>query len=327
MILIVGGAGYIGSHTNKLLRERGYGTAVFDNLVHGHREFVKGGGFIQGDLSDREQVRLCFAGNPIEAVMHFGAFAYVGESVADPAKYYRNNVANTLTLLETMQEFGVKHLVFSSSCAVYGHAEAIPLTEEHPLRPLSPYGRSKLMIEEILADYDRAYGMKSMSLRYFNAAGADAGGEIGERHLPETHLIPLAIQAALDRRRSLVIHGTDYPTPDGTCIRDYIHVTDLAEAHCKALEYLKRTGQSGFCNLGTGKGASVKEIATLVREISGKDFPSAEAEPRPGDPPVLVADYRKAQELLGWRPERDMGEIILTAWAWHSKERDREENI
>lgn len=326
MILVVGGAGYIGSHANKLLNEKGYGTAVFDNLVYGHREFVREGEFILGDLADREQVRLCFERNPIEAVMHFGAFAYVGESVTDPAKYYRNNVANTLTLLETMREFRVKHFVFSSSCAVYGHAEAMPITEEHIPHPINPYGRSKLMIEEILGDYDRAYGIKYVSLRYFNAAGADPGGEIGERHVPETHLIPLAMQAALGKGKSLVMYGTDYPTPDGTCIRDYIHVTDLAEAHCKALEHLKRTGRSTCCNLGTGKGASVKEIVTLVKEVSGRDFPVEVAVRRPGDPPVLVADYRKTQELLGWRPEKDMGEIILTAWAWHSKERNREKS-
>ncbi|MFO0751913.1 MAG: UDP-glucose 4-epimerase GalE [Thermodesulfovibrionales bacterium] len=330
MILIVGGAGYIGSHTNKLLREKGYGTAVFDNLVHGHREFVRGGEFILGDLSDREQVRLCFARHPIEAVMHFGAFAYVGESVADPAKYYRNNVANTLVLLEAMREYGVRRFVFSSTCAVYGHAETMPLTEEHPPRPINPYGRGKLMVEEILGDYDRAYGINYVSLRYFNAAGADPGGELGERHLPETHLIPLTMQAALGMRERVVIYGTDYPTPDGTCIRDYIHVTDLAEAHCKALEYLKRTGQSAVCNLGTGKGASVREIISRVKEASGKDFPVEEAGRRAGDPPVLVADYRKAQDLLDWRPERGMAEIIRTAWAWHSRERakkrDREEN-
>jgi len=318
VILIAGGAGYIGSHVNKLLAKLGHETVVFDNLVYGHREFVRWGSFFHGDLKDKEQIRRCFREYPIKAVMHFSAFAYVGESVADPAKYYRNNVVNTLNLLDVMREFGVKYFIFSSTCAVYGVPEQIPIAEDHPRRPVNPYGKGKLMVEEILEDYDRAYGIKHVNLRYFNAAGADPEGEIGEMHDPETHLIPLAISAALGLLDEVRIFGTDYPTKDGTCIRDYIHVCDLADAHIKALQYLLSSGKSDSFNLGNGNGHSVKEIVEIIRRISKRDFRVVEAERRPGDPPSLISSYKKAGDLLKWSPQyQDIEAIIGTAWEWH----------
>lgn len=321
MILIVGGAGYIGSHMNKLLNRRGYSTVVFDSLVYGSREFVKWGEFVLGDLADKDQIRLCFRKYPIDTVMHFSAFAYVGQSVADPARYYLNNVANTLNLLEAMREEGaVRHFIFSSSCATYGIPEGIPITEDHPQKPVNPYGRSKLMIEEILKDYDKAYGIKHVSLRYFNAAGADPEGDVGERHNPETHLIPLTIYAALGINEDVEIFGTDYSTRDGTCIRDYIHVMDLADAHVRAMEYLKTREESDSFNLGNGNGYSVREIIETVKRISKKDFEVIEAERREGDPPVLVGSSRKAMEILGWKPQyADIETIVETAYRWHSK--------
>lgn len=321
-ILIVGGAGYIGSHTNKFLRQKGLETIVFDNLVYGHREFVKWGEFVLGDLADKEHLRLCFKKYPIEAVMHFSAFAYVGESVVNPAKYYQNNVVNTLNLLEVMREYGVKYFIFSSTCATYGIPETIPITESHPQRPISPYGKSKLMIEQILKDYDLAYGIRHINLRYFNAAGADPEGEIGESHDPETHLIPLAISAALGITNGIQIFGTDYPTKDGTCIRDYIHVADLADAHVKALEYLYATDQSDAFNLGNGNGYSVKEVIDTVRCIAKKGFQIIEAERREGDPPVLISGMEKAKDILGWTPRfSQIDEIVETAFRWHSRKK------
>ena len=321
MILIVGGAGYIGSHMNKLLNRSGYRTVVFDNLVYGSREFVKWGEFVLGDLADKDQIRLCFRKYPIDVVMHFSAFAYVGQSVTDPARYYVNNVANTLNLLEVMrEERNVRYFIFSSSCATYGIPEGIPITEDNPQKPVNPYGRSKLMIEEILKDYDKAYGIKHVNLRYFNAAGADPEGDIGERHNPETHLIPLTIYAALGINRDVKIFGTDYSTRDGTCIRDYIHVTDLADAHVKAMEYLRTREESDSFNLGNGNGYSVREIIETVKRISKRDFEVVEAERRDGDPPVLVGSSRKATEILGWRPQyADIETIVETAYRWHSK--------
>jgi UDP-glucose 4-epimerase len=321
MILIVGGAGYIGSHMNKLLNRRGYETVVFDNLVYGNRDFVRWGEFVLGDLADRDQVRLCFRKYPIDTVMHFSAFAYVGESVTDPARYYLNNVANTLNLIEAMRESGnVRHLIFSSSCATYGVPEEIPITEDHPQRPVNPYGRSKLMIEEILKDYDKAYGIKHVNLRYFNAAGADPEGDIGERHDPETHLIPLTIYAALGISQDVKVFGTDYPTGDGTCIRDYVHVMDLADAHIRAMEYLKTKGESASFNLGNGNGYSVREIIETVKKISKKDFKVTEADRREGDPPVLVGSSEKAIEVLEWRPQyASIETIVETAYNWHSR--------
>ena len=320
MILVVGGAGYIGSHTNKLLSRRGFETVVFDNLVYGHREFVKWGQWFRGDLADPERIRACFRAYPIEAVMHFGAFTYVNESVTDPAKYYSNNVANSLHLLTVMKEFGVRQFIFSSSCATYGHPREMPMTENHPQNPINPYGRTKRMVEEILEDFDRAYGIKHINLRYFNAAGADPEGEVGEWHDPETHLIPLVIQAAMGLRESVNIYGTDYPTPDGTCVRDYIHVVDLAEAHLRGLKYLEEKKVSDSFNLGNDKGYSVRKVIDTVRRKSGKNFRVLEGERREGDPPVLISDSKKAKEILGWSPKfNDLDTIVETAFKWHKK--------
>ncbi len=320
MILVVGGAGYIGSHVNKLLNRKGFRTVVFDNLSRGHRPFVRWGEFVEGDLLDLGQVRSCFETFPIEAVMHFSAFALVGESVANPEIYYRNNVIGTLNLLEMMRQFGVRYFIFSSTCAVYGLPETIPIPEDHPRRPINPYGRTKLIIEEILHDYDQAYGLKYINLRYFNAAGADPEGEIGELHQPETHLIPLVIDAAQGLREEVRIFGTDYPTKDGTCIRDYIHVMDLAEAHIEALQYLKEEGRSDSFNLGNGNGHSVREVIEIVKGVTRKDFKVVESERRPGDPPVLISQSERAMERLGWSPRYGDIEIIVeTAWKWHQR--------
>ena len=319
MILIVGGAGYIGSHVNKFLNKAGVKTLVFDNLVYGHRESVKWGEFILGDLADRDQISLCFEKYPIKAVMHFSAFAYVGESVTHPAKYYLNNVSNTLNLLEAMRKSGVRYFIFSSTCATYGVPENIPITEDHPQKPVNPYGKSKLMIEEILADYDKAYGIRHINLRYFNAAGADPEGEVGEDHDPETHLIPLAVYAALGKREDINIFGTDYSTKDGTCIRDYIHVNDLSEAHIKALKYLMDKDTSNSFNLGNGVGHSVWEIIDAVKRVSRRNFKIVESKRREGDPPVLISNYDKAVKTLGWKPKfTEIDTVVETAYRWHS---------
>ncbi len=320
MILVIGGAGYIGSHINKLLNKKGYKTAVFDNLIYGHRELVKWGDFILGDLADIEQIRLVFKKNPIKAVMHFAALAYVGESVEDPQKYYINNVANTLNILQIMREFDVKHFIFSSTCATYGNPVKTPISEDHPQNPINPYGQSKLMVEKILSDYSNAYGLKYVALRYFNAAGADADNEIGEWHEPETHLIPLVLDAAIDKRENIKIFGTNYDTPDSTCIRDYIHVTDLADAHILALEYLFNGGKSDVFNLGNGNGFSVMEVIETARRITGREIVSVASPRRPGDPAVLVGSARKATEILNWKPQYfELNNIIETAWYWHQK--------
>ncbi|MGB9838468.1 UDP-glucose 4-epimerase GalE [Methanothermobacter sp.] len=317
MILIVGGAGYIGSHVNKFLSERGYETLILDNLTKGHRESVRWGEFIEGDLGDRRLLERIFTGHDVEAVMHFAAFTDVGESVQKPGDYYRNNVMNTMNLLDSMRENGVSRFIFSSTCAVYGNPSQIPITEEHPLNPISPYGRSKLMVEEILRDYTDAYGLNYVSLRYFNAAGADPEGEIGELHEPETHLIPIVLDAAMGLRDSVRIFGTYYPTPDGTCIRDYIHVMDLADAHWRALEYLEGE-RSGVFNLGNGNGFSVREVIETCREVTGASIKTVEDERRPGDPPELVGSSQRARKLLGWSPVfTELEEIIKTAWKWH----------
>jgi len=320
MILIAGGAGYIGSHVNKELARRGFKTAVFDNLVYGHREFAKWGTFFEGDLANPGQLRTVFREHPVEAVMHFSAYAYVGESVEDPGKYYRNNVANTLNLLEVMREFRVRHFIFSSTCATYGNPVRIPIDENHPQAPINPYGHTKLMVERILRDCDHAYGLRYASLRYFNAAGADPEAEVGEWHDPETHLIPLVLDAASGQRENVRIFGTDYDTPDGTCIRDYIHVNDLADAHIRALEYLRNGGGSDVFNLGNGNGFSVKEVIEEARTVTGKDIPVVEADRRPGDPPVLIGSSEKIRKTLGWEPQyAALTDIIGTAWAWHQK--------
>ncbi|MDI9618415.1 UDP-glucose 4-epimerase GalE [Methanothermobacter sp.] len=317
MILIVGGAGYIGSHVNKFLSERGYETFILDNLTKGHREAVRWGKFIEGDLGNRKLLGRIFTEYDVEAVMHFAAFTDVGESVQKPGDYYRNNVMNTLNLLDSMLENGVSRFIFSSTCAVYGNPSEIPITEKHPLNPISPYGRSKLMVEEILRDYNDAYGLSYVSLRYFNAAGADPEGEIGELHEPETHLIPIVLDAAMGLRDSVRIFGTDYPTPDGTCIRDYIHVMDLADAHWRALEYLEGE-RSGVFNLGNGNGFSVREVIETCGEVTGASINVVEDERRPGDPPELVGSSERARKILGWRPIfTELEEIIKTAWKWH----------
>ena len=318
MILIVGGAGYIGSHLNKEISKKGIKTVIFDNLSYGHRDFVKWGTFEKGDLGNIEDIRSVFRKYPIEAVMHFAAFTYVGESVEDPQKYYLNNVKNTLNLLQVMLEENVKYFVFSSTCATYGNPVEIPITENHPQNPINPYGKGKLIVETVLKDYSDAYGLKYASLRYFNAAGADPDGDVGELHDPETHLIPLILDVAVGKREDIKIFGTDYDTPDGTCIRDYIHVTDLAEAHILALEYLQNGGKSDFFNLGNGNGFSVKEVIETARKVTGKNIKAAEADRRPGDPPILVGSSDKAKEKLNWNPKYDkLSKIIETAWNWH----------
>lgn len=320
MILIVGGAGYIGSHVNKLLTRKGFKTVIFDNLSRGHREFVKWGELFEGDLLDIHRIRSCFKNYQIEAVMHFSALSLVEESIQQPERYYLNNVIGTLNLLQAMREFGVRHFIFSSTCATYGFPERIPILEDHPQRPINPYGWTKLIIEQVLKDYKRAYGLKHVNLRYFNAAGADPDGEIGELHHPETHLIPLVISAAIGLNKEIKIFGTDYPTQDGTCIRDYIHVMDLADAHIKALHYLMDKGKSDSFNLGNGNGHSVREVIEAVRRVGKRDIKVVETERREGDPPVLISSSQKAIEMLGWSPQfEDLEKIIETAWRWHAK--------
>lgn len=321
MILIAGGAGYIGSHVNKYLNRKGYETAVVDSLVTGHADFVKWGRFYRGDISDSHLLDRIFEENKIDAVMHFCAFAYVGESVKDPAKYYINNVSATLSLLNAMIKHRVKYFIFSSTCATYGDPVRIPIDESHPQNPVNPYGRSKLFVEKILSDYEKAYGIKYINLRYFNASGADPECEIGERHNPETHLIPLTIYSAIGKTQSITVFGTDYPTHDGTCIRDYIHVEDLAQAHMCAVEYLMKNDRSDSFNLGNGSGFSVKQIIDIVQKISGKKVNVINGPKREGDPAVLVADSSKALKLLGWKPIfNSIEQIIETAYRWHKKD-------
>lgn len=317
-ILVVGGAGYIGSHMCKYLSRHDYHPIVLDNLVYGHRQAVKWGTFVRGSTSDSGLLRKLFADYTIEAVMHFAAFCYVGESVTNPAKYYENNVVNTLALLEVMVEYRVSNFIFSSSCATYGEPVQIPIREDHPQKPINPYGKTKLMVEQILEDFRGAYGLESISLRYFNAAGADPEGELGEDHDPETHLIPLVLETALGKRPCIEIFGEDYPTKDGTCVRDYIHVEDLAQAHLLALERLFNGLPGGVYNLGNGDGYSVKEVVEIARNVTGKPIPARVVEKRPGDPAVLVGSSEKAMDELGWRPQfPDLSTIVKTAWNWH----------
>lgn len=318
-ILVTGGAGYIGSHTCKALSERGYLPVTLDNLVYGHEWAVKWGPLVKGDISDRECLDRVFAEYAPEGVIHFAAFCYVGESVQDPAKYYRNNVAGTLTLLEAMRDHGTRPIVFSSTCAVYGTPQSIPLIENHPQWPINPYGWSKFMIERALEDFGRAYGTRHCALRYFNAAGADPDGELGEAHDPETHLIPLVLEAARNPDKPISVFGTDYDTPDGTCIRDYIHVCDLADAHIRALDYLE-TNPSLAVNLGTGHGNSVHEIIEAARIVTDLSIEPILADRRPGDPARLVADRTLAGEKLGWEPKHtNIIETIRHAWQWMNK--------
>lgn len=320
MILIVGGAGYIGSHANKELHKRGYETLVLDNLIYGHKASVKWGTFVQGDLGDKKQLREIFSQYKITAVMHFAAFAYVGESVTDPQKYYQNNVVNTLNLLDVMLEFGINKFIFSSTCASYGNPVEIPITESHPQNPINPYGQSKLMVEKILADYSHAYDLSYVVLRYFNAAGADADTEIGEDHDPETHLIPLILDVALGKRENIHVFGSDYETKDGTAVRDYIHVTDLSDAHILALEYLEKGNPSNIFNLGNGQGYSVQEVIDTVKKITNSEISTIYAPRREGDPAILIGSAEKAIKTLGWKPQfPKLEQIIETAWKWHQK--------
>jgi len=317
-VLVTGGAGYIGSHTCKALAKAGHEITVFDNLCYGHREFAKWGPLIEGDLANREDIDKALDTNSFDGVIHFAAYAYVGESVDHPQKYYQNNVGGTLNLLDSMLEHDVKNIVFSSTCATYGMVTKVPITESFVQAPINPYGHTKLMIEQILKDYDHAYGLKSVALRYFNAAGDDADEEVGEWHDPEPHLIPLAILAALGKRPALKIFGTDYPTTDGTAIRDYIHVADLAMAHVQSLDYLQKGGATGQFNLGTGNGYSVQQIVDTVADVAGTPVPHEMAPRRAGDPAELVADASLAKQVLGFTPtSSDLETIIKTAWNWH----------
>jgi UDP-glucose 4-epimerase len=322
-ILVTGGAGYIGSHAVLALQKAGYGVVVLDNLSAGHPELIQEGlkaELIVGDTNDRALLDQLFAERAIAAVMHFAAFIAVGESVQEPARYYRNNVGGTLTLLEAMVAAKIQNFVFSSTCAVYGEPKEIPMTETHPINPLSPYAASKRMVEQILADFDRAYGLKSVIFRYFNASGAEPTGLLGEDHDPETHLIPLALLTALKKRSHLSIFGNDYDTPDGTAIRDYIHICDLATAHILGLEYLLAGGDSDIFNLGNGNGFSVREVIETAKKVTGRDFPVQESPRREGDAPNLVGSSKKAKHQLGWKPEyADLEVIIQHAWQWHQK--------
>jgi UDP-arabinose 4-epimerase len=316
-ILVTGGAGYIGSHTAATVEAAGHIPVILDNLTTGHRWAAGSKAFVKMDLADCVQVRQVLEQKRIEAVIHFAAFAYVGESVRDPRKYFHNNVVNTLKLLDAMVDVGVKYIVFSSTCATYGIPLSVPISEDQPQRPVNPYGESKLFVERMLQWYEKAYGLQWIALRYFNAAGAS--GDLGECHDPETHLIPLAIHAARSGA-PIQMFGTDYPTDDGTAVRDYIHVDDLAVAHLQALEYLLKHGTSRAFNLGTGQGYSVRQVLDMVKEVSGLAVPHNAAPRRPGDPPVLVADNRAAKALLDWTPKNSsLRQIVESAWRWHSR--------
>ncbi|TWT88516.1 UDP-glucose 4-epimerase [Pseudobythopirellula maris] len=318
-ILVTGGAGYIGSHAVKHLTACGHSVWVFDNLVYGHREAVDAERLIEGDLLDGALVESVLREHQIEAVMHFAAYAYVGESVTDPGKYYHNNIVGTISLLEAMRRAGVERIVFSSTCATYGVPNQVPIPEDHPQSPINPYGYTKLVIEQALEDYRHAYGWGYAALRYFNASGAAADGSIGEDHSPETHLIPLILEVALGKREHISVFGTDYPTPDGSCIRDYIHVDDLAAAHLAALEKLE-PGSAIRCNLGTGTGVSVREVIAACERATGKPIKVVEGPRREGDPPELVADPAGALAAIGWRAEHtDIEALVASAWRWHKE--------
>ena len=326
-ILVSGGAGYIGSHAARALRRSGYEVVVYDNLSTGFRRLAHGFELVEGDIADEAKLRPVLA--RVDAVMHFAAHAYVGESVENPRKYFQNNVLGALSLLNSALDAGIRRFVFSSTCAVYGIPEQIPISEQTPREPVNPYGASKLFFENALEAYNRAYGLRTVRLRYFNAAGADESGEIGEMHDPETHLIPLALAASTAKGAelqvpALQIYGSDYPTPDGTCLRDYIHVNDLADAHVRALQYLERGGDekgggSLAVNLGTGRGHSVLEVIRAAEEVTGRPVRRTIGPRRPGDPPVLVADPAKAQRVLGWTAQRDLADIVSSAWTWMQK--------
>jgi UDP-glucose-4-epimerase GalE len=330
-ILVVGGAGYIGSHAARALRRSGYEVVIYDNLSTGFRRLAEGFELVEGDIADEAGLRPVLA--RVDAVMHFAAHAYVGESVENPRKYFRNNAAGALSLLNSALDAGIRRLVFSSSCAVYGVPGKIPISEQTPREPVNPYGASKLFFENALEAYGRAYGLHSVSLRYFNAAGGDESGEIGEMHDPETHLIPLALAASAANAPALHIYGSDYPTPDGTCVRDYIHVNDLADAHVRALQYLElqheerrgdvKDAHALAVNLGTGRGHSVLEIIQAVENATGRPVRRTIGPRRAGDPPILVADAAKAQRVLGWTAQRGLDDIVSSAWRWMQKTAQR----
>lgn len=323
-VLVTGGAGYVGSHCCKAFSEAGWTVVVYDSLARGWREFVRWGELEQGDLLDSGALDKAFARYKPDAVAHFAALAYVGESVEKPGLYYENNTLGTVRLLDAMAKAGCDKIIFSSTCATYGVPETVPMTEDFPQSPINPYGMSKLFVEKVLDDYDVAHGIKSVKLRYFNAAGADPDGMVGERHEPETHLIPLCIEGVLNDSFTLTINGTDFDTRDGTCVRDYIHVMDLADAHLKGLDYLEGGGASDAFNLGTGTGTTVLEIVGAVERVSGKTVPRKDGPRRAGDPPALVASAEKAARILGWTPlQSDIDSVIKTAWAWHLKEIER----
>jgi UDP-arabinose 4-epimerase len=318
-ILVAGGAGYIGSHTAKALARSGHVPVAIDDFSTGNEWAVRFGPLVRGNMGDRGLVARVLREERIDAVLHFAASAYVGESMTQPQKYFQNNVVNTLSLLDAIREAGVRDVVFSSTCATYGDPLRLPLDETHPQNPVNPYGESKLFIEKVLRWYGEAYGMRWIALRYFNAAGADTEGEIGEAHDPEPHLIPLVIQAARGDRSEVGISGTDYGTPDGTAIRDYIHVEDLAQAHILAIHHLKKGGKSGAFNLGTGLGYSVREIIAAVEKHSGRIVPANEMSRRAGDPERLVAGAERARQVLGWNPVHDLDSIVATAWKWEAR--------
>ena len=318
-ILVVGGGGYIGSHTCLDLAEKGYTPIVYDNFSNGHREFVKWGPVEEGDIRDRARLDEVFRKYAPAAVIHFAALIEVGESVKDPLAFYENNVAGSLTLVAAARAANCRRLVFSSTCATYGVPEQTPMTETHPQAPINPYGRSKLITEEILRDLCAHDGFRAVTLRYFNAAGADPEGRIGERHDPETHAVPLAIEAALGRRNGFSIFGDDYDTRDGSCVRDFVHVMDLAEAHTRAIDHLLNNGRSVALNLGTGKGTTVKELLAAIGDVAGREIAITQASRRPGDTAALVADNSMARDVLGWVPRNDLSSIVSTAWKWHAQ--------
>ena len=318
-ILVTGGLGYVGSHAVKQLVDRGEEVICLDNLIFGHKAASSGSEVVIGDIGDQDLLRKIFSTHKVDAVMHFAAFAAVGESVADPQKYYINNISKSLAMLQVMLEFDVKKMIFSSSAATFGEPETVPIPEDHPKNPTNPYGRSKLMLEHILREYEHAYGIRSIFFRYFNASGADPSGAIGEDHTPEHHLIPLILQVALGQREKILIFGTDWPTPDGTCVRDYVHVTDLAQAHLLGLDALRKGKETTAYNLGNGNGYSVMEVVKVAEKVTGKPINAIPSDRRPGDPAVLVASSEKITKELGWSPKYpDLETIIKTAWNWHN---------
>lgn len=321
-VLVTGGAGYIGSHTAQLLRQRGREVVIYDSLELGRREATLGAPLVVGDISDADLVRSTIVEHGIDAIVHFAAYKAAGESVEDPGKYFANNVGQANALFDAARQEGVRRIVFSSTCAVYGTPTRLPVDEDHPFGPESPYGASKRMAEDILGWYDRAHDVRSVSLRYFNAAGASASGLIGEDWTVTLNLVPLVMKAALGRIPQLTVFGTDYPTRDGTGVRDYVHVDDLADAHVRALEYLEEGGETTAINLGTGVGSTVREVLDAARQVSGLDIPAVDAPRRPGDPAEVYGDNRRAHELLGWRPDRNLDTIVASAWEWHSTHPD-----